>query len=240
MELGQLLDKARRIAFFGGAGVSTESGIPDFRSSQGVYEAMRAFHRSPEYLLSHDCLMDEPEVFFEYYSRFLIHPNARPNAAHKALAYLEQQGKMSGIATQNIDGLHQAAGSRAVFELHGSIHRNHCLRCHKAYSLEEIMGQMPKVPRCACGGMIRPDVTLYGEMLDDHVLHQAVSCIRRADTLIIGGTSLAVWPAAGLVDYFNGDTLIVMNKSEISADARATLVVREGIAESFQKVFPTL
>ena len=240
MHLRQTLDKAERIAFFGGAGVSTESGIPDFRSGDGVFQAMQAFGHSPEYLLSIDCLRQEPELFFKYYARFMLYPDAACNWAHRALAYLEAQGRLLGIATQNIDGLHQAAGSKRVYELHGSVHRNHCLACGKRYSLAQMLERLPAVPRCACGGMIRPDVTLYGEMLDEEVTAAAIAAIRRADTLIVGGTSLTVWPAAGLVDYFSGDTLIVMNKTPTLADAAATLVVREGIAESFRRAYPEL
>ncbi len=240
MTLRETLDRSSRIAFFGGAGVSTESGIPDFRSGDGVFRAMQAYGHSPEYLLSIDCLEEDPALFFDYYRKFLLYPNARPNAAHRALAYLEQAGRLTGLATQNIDGLHQMAGSREVYELHGSVHRNHCVACGRRYTLEEMPKISQGVPRCTCGGMIRPDVTLYGEMLDERVMQKARAAIRKADTLIIGGTSLAVWPAAGLIHDFHGDTLIVMNKSATTADGLASMLVREGIAESFAAAYPEL
>lgn len=244
-ELRQRLDAAKKIVFFGGAGVSTESGIPDFRSGDGVFQAMRQFGHSPEELLYTTCLRDDPELFFSYYFKFLLYPEAKPNAAHRALAYLEQQGKLLGVITQNVDGLHQMAGSKNVMELHGSVYRNHCARCNRKYTLEEVQERAKAkagscVPRCDCGGVIRPDVVLYGESLDEAVMEEALQAIGRADTMIVGGTSLSVWPAAGLLNYFYGDSLILINKSPTSQDYRASLLIREGIGEVFKQAYPEI
>ena len=199
--LRQWIDQSGNIVFFGGAGVSTESGIPDFRSQDGLYSQEYAY--PPETIVSHSFYMKKPEEFFRFYKNKMIVTGARPNAAHKALAKLEQQGKLKAVITQNIDGLHQMAGSREVLELHGSIHRNYCMRCGRFYGIEAVTGT-EGVPRCSCGGMIKPDVVLYEEGLDQKVLQKAVDYIRNADVLIIGGTSLAVYPAAGLIDYYEG------------------------------------
>ena len=229
--LQTIIEKSKRIAFLGGAGLSTESGIPDFRSSDGVFKAVNAYGVPPETLLSIDFFEDYPEIFYDYYKKFLIYPDAQPNNAHKALAKLESCGKLNAVITQNIDGLHQKAGSKNVYELHGSIYRNHCTKCRKFYSLDQIMS-MKGIPTCDCGGIIKPDVVLYGESLDNKVLSDSVRAIREADTMIVGGTSLAVYPAAGLIDYFRGDSLIVINLSATPRDREATLCVHERIGEA--------
>ena len=230
-QLKELTDKAKKIVFLGGAGISTESGIPDFRSNDGVFNAIRQYGYPPETLLSYRFFADYPEIFFDYYRKYLIYPDAKPNRAHLALAKLEQQGKLNAVVTQNIDGLHQAAGSRHVCELHGSVYRNHCTKCRRFYSLDQIMA-MQGVPTCECGGIIKPDVVLYGEGLDNSVVTDAIRSIREADTMIVGGTSLAVYPAAGLIDYFRGKTLIVINLSPTPRDREATLCVHEKIGEA--------
>ena len=229
--LKNVIERSRQIAFLGGAGISTESGIPDFRSADGIYRARQAYGVPPEVLLSHAFFEDCPELFFDYYRKNLIYPDAKPNNAHKALAKLETDGKLSAVITQNIDGLHQAAGSRTVLELHGSIHRNHCLKCGAFHPLE-IITEAEGVPRCPCGGIIKPDVVLYGEGLDETVLTESIRHIRRADTLIVGGTSLAVYPAAGLIDYFRGKELVLINLSSTPRDREATLCVHEKIGEA--------
>ena len=195
-QLKKVIESSRRIAFLGGAGLSTESGIPDFRSADGIYKAQTAYGHSPEVLLSHDFFWWHTEVFYDYYKKFLLYPQAQPNKAHKALAKLEADGKLTAVITQNIDGLHQAAGSKNVLELHGSVHRNYCTKCRKFYPMEYIL-ESEGVPTCSCGGVIKPDVVLYGEGLDSKTLISAVTHIQRADTLIVGGTSLVVYPAAG-------------------------------------------
>lgn len=229
--LRDILNSSRRIAFLGGAGLSTESGIPDFRSADGIYKAQKAYGFPPEVLLSHDFFMARPKTFFDYYRKFLLYPNAQPNKAHKALAKLEQMGKLTAVITQNIDGLHQQAGSRNVLELHGSVHRNYCMKCHKSYPLSYMM-ETEGVPRCECGGIIKPDVVLYGEGLEQKTLLSAVTHISRADTLIVGGTSLVVYPAAGLVDYFTGKELVLINLSTTDRDKDATLCLHEKIGEA--------
>ena len=229
--LKHLIEQSKKIVFLGGAGLSTESGIPDFRSSDGVFKAVKAYGVPPETLLSIDFFEDYPEIFYDYYKKFLIYPDAKPNKAHLALAKLEQDGKLNAVVTQNIDGLHQAAGSKHVCELHGSIYRNHCTKCRRFYSLEQIMN-MQGVPTCECGGIIKPDVVLYGEGLDNSVVTDAIRAIREADTMIVGGTSLAVYPAAGLIDYFRGDNLIVINLSPTPRDREATICVHEKIGEA--------
>ena len=229
--LKHLIEQSKKIVFLGGAGLSTESGIPDFRSSDGVFKAVKAYGVPPETLLSIDFFEDYPEIFYDYYKKFLIYPDAKPNKAHLALAKLEQDGKLNAVVTQNIDGLHQAAGSRHVCELHGSIYRNHCTKCRRFYSLEQIM-RMQGVPTCECCGIIKPDVVLYGEGLDNSVVTDAIRAIREADTMIVGGTSLAVYPAAGLIDYFRGDNLIVINLSPTPRDREATICVHEKIGEA--------
>jgi NAD-dependent deacetylase len=233
--LRQILKDTRRMAFLGGAGLSTESGIPDFRSEDGIYKAQQAYGYPPEVLLSHDFFMAKPEIFFDYYRKYLLYPNAKPNKAHYALARLEQMGKLTAVITQNIDGLHQAAGSKNVLELHGSVHRNYCMNCHKSYSMDHIR-ESSGVPRCSCGGIIKPDVVLYGEGLDEKTLVSAVTHISRADTLMVGGTSLVVYPAAGLVDYFTGRELVLINLSRTDRDREATLCLHEKIGQALEDV----
>ena len=220
--------EARAIAFFGGAGVSTESGIPDFRSTGGLYH--QEWKYPPETILSHTFYKSNPEEFFRFYRAKMLAPEAKPNAAHKKLAEWEAAGKLTAVVTQNIDGLHQAAGSKHVCELHGSVHRNYCERCGKFYGLDFILNGTG-VPRCTCGGIVKPDVVLYEEGLDQSVMNDAVDSIARADLLIIGGTSLNVWPAAGLINYFRGKRLALINKSAVARDLSAGLVITDPIGE---------
>ena len=226
--LEKLIEQSRSIVFFGGAGVSTESGVPDFRSVDGLYN--QTYDYPPEVILSHDFFVQHTEEFFRFYRDKLIVRGAKPNPAHLRLAALEKEGKLKAVITQDIDGLHQAAGSRNVLELHGSIHRNFCTRCGKSYTLDQI-AQGTGVPRCSCGAVIKPDVVLYGEGLDQMVLSRAVRSLQQADLLIVGGTSLSVYPAAGLLDYYGGRELVLINKTETPADKRATLVIRRPIGE---------
>ena len=228
--LRELIETSKRIAFLGGAGVSTESGIPDFRSEKGIFAAIKRYSYPPETLLSHDFFLKHTQRFYEYYRDMLLYPDAQPNPAHRALASLERQGKLTAVITQNIDGLHQLSGSKSVLELHGSVHRNSCLTCHKHYTLANILAQSG-VPKCTCGGTIKPDVVLYGEGLDEEVLNAALGHIRKADLLIVGGTSLAVYPAAGLIHYFRGNAVALINKSSTQMDRSATIVIRAPIGE---------
>ena len=226
--LEKLIEQSQSIVFFGGAGVSTESGVPDFRSVDGLYN--QTYDYPPEIILSHDFFVQHTGEFFRFYRDKLIVRGAKPNPAHLRLAAREKEGKLKAVITQNIDGLHQAAGSRNVLELHGSIHRNFCTRCGKSYTLDQI-AQGTGVPRCSCGAVIKPDVVLYGEGLDQMVLSRAVRSLQQADLLIVGGTSLSVYPAAGLLDYYGGRELVLINKTETPADKRATLVIRRPIGE---------
>lgn len=234
-ELTEILRNSNNIVFFGGAGVSTESNIPDFRSEQGLYNAKQNYGMSPEQMISHSFFMKDTETFFDYYKKNLIYQEAKPNKAHYALAKLEEMGKLKGIATQNIDGLHQAAGSKVVYELHGSVARNYCMDCGEFYDLDYIMdpancdGSIPKCKKCS--GIVKPDVVLYEEALDDKQITGAVDVIRNADVLIIGGTSLVVYPAAGFVNYFRGSKLVLINKSQTSFDGRADLVINDAIGK---------
>lgn len=227
-KLKQWIEESENIVFFGGAGVSTESGIPDFRSVDGLYH--QQYKYPPETMISHSFYQRNPEEFYRFYKDRMIFRDAVPNRAHRALAKLEEQGKLKAVITQNIDGLHQAAGSKEVLELHGSVHRNYCTRCGKFYSLDEVMAA-EGVPKCTCGGVIKPDVVLYEEGLDQHTLSKSVQYIRHADMLIIGGTSLVVYPAAGLIDYYQGNKLVLINKSVTSMDSRADLVLSGPIGE---------
>ncbi|MDD3231320.1 MAG: NAD-dependent protein deacylase [Oscillospiraceae bacterium] len=227
-QLQQMLDQSRHVVFFGGAGVSTESGIPDFRSTDGLYH--QKYPYPPETMLSHTFYQQHPEEFFTFYRDKMLYPNAKPNAAHKKLAELEQAGKLTAVVTQNIDGLHQAAGSKKVFELHGSVLRNYCESCRKFYPLEAIL-HSSGVPRCSCGGIIKPDVVLYEEGLDQNVMEGAVRAIAAADMLIIAGTSLVVYPAAGLIRYYRGNRLVLINQSSTSADSAAALVLHEPVGK---------
>lgn len=234
--LYDLIEASPRTVFFGGAGVSTESGIPDFRSESGIFKALEKYGRSPETLLSHTYFELRPEVFYRYYRENLLVTDAEPNPAHRALAELERRGKLSAVITQNIDGLHQKAGSQRVLELHGSIWRNHCVKCGKSYGIEAI-ADTEGVPRCECGGMIRPDVVLYEEALPWDVFDEAEEEVRGASLMIVGGTSLAVYPAAGLLSVFRGKHLVLINKSETPYDSMADLVIRDPIGNVFQAMY---
>ena len=225
--------EAQRIVFFGGAGVSTESGIPDFRGVDGLYRQKYAY--PPETILSHDFFMRKTEEFYRFYRDKMLITDARPNPAHLKLAQWEREGKLLGVVTQNIDGLHFAAGSKRVFELHGSILRNYCMDCGKFYDAAYIQ-ETTGIPRCSCGGTIKPDVVLYGESLDNDCIRGALHAIANADLLIIGGTSLSVYPAAGLIDDYRGDRLVLVNKSETPQDARADLIIRDPIGEVFAQL----
>ncbi|MDD5987176.1 MAG: NAD-dependent protein deacylase [Eubacteriales bacterium] len=234
-DLTNILQKAERLVFFGGAGVSTESHIPDFRSETGLYHAKQTYGRSPEEIISHSFFLQDTETFFDYYKNNMIYPDAEPNAAHYALARLEEMGKLQAIVTQNIDGLHQKAGSKKVFELHGSVLRNYCMDCGASYGLDYVMDEANckgHVPHCAkCGGIVKPDVVLYEESLDTAMIDGAVEAIRRADVLIVGGTSLVVYPAAGLIRYFRGDHLVLINKGSTPYDKEADLVIHDAIGK---------
>lgn len=227
-KLQEMIDKSERIVFFGGAGVSTESNIPDFRSVDGLYHQKYAY--PPETILSHTFFVRKTEAFFDFYRDKMLCLDAKPNKAHLKLAEMEQKGKLTAVVTQNIDGLHQKAGSKNVFELHGSVHRNYCEKCRKFYDAEYIL-HSEGVPRCTCGGIIKPDVVLYEEGLNNQTINGAVQAISQADTLIIGGTSLVVYPAAGLIDYFRGNHLVLINQSATNADGRADLILKEKIGE---------
>lgn len=226
--LKELVDNSNSIVFFGGAGVSTESGIPDFRSTDGLYN--QEWKYPPEVILSHTFYESNPKEFFRFYRAKMLCPDVQPNAAHKKLAEWEQQGKLKAIVTQNIDGLHQLAGSKRVYELHGSVHRNYCQRCGKFHSFEFIW-QGEGVPRCDCGGQVKPDVVLYEEGLDSATINGAVNAIAEADLLIIGGTSLNVYPAAGLINYYRGRDVVLINKSAVARDLAASLVITDPIGE---------
>ena len=232
-QLEELIAKSSNIVFFGGAGVSTESGIPDFRSVDGLYH--QKYDYPPETILSHTFFEQHTEEFYKFYRDKLIVKNARPNAAHLRLARLEAQGKLKAVITQNIDGLHQAAGSKNVFELHGSTLRNYCTRCGKFYPANFI-AESTGVPRCSCGGIVKPDVVLYEEGLDQQLLNGAVRYISQADMLIIGGTSLNVWPAAGLINYYRGNKLVLINKSTVARDLAADLVIADPIGETLAQI----
>ena len=227
-ELQKIIDDSSRIVFFGGAGVSTESGIPDFRSADGLYH--QEYKYSPEQIISHSFFLRYPEAFYEFYKDKMMYLAAKPNSAHLKLAELERAGRLLAVVTQNIDGLHQQAGSKKVYELHGSIHRNYCMKCGKFYDADFIKNS-DGVPHCECGGIVKPDVVLYEEGLDQNVTQRAVMAISMADTLIIGGTSLVVYPAAGFVDYFHGKHLVVINKSETGKNVNAELTINAPIGE---------
>lgn len=235
-DIKRVIDLSDRIVFFGGAGISTESGIPDFRSTGGLYETKQGGKYSPEQILSRDFFMAETKAFYDYYVKYMVHTNAAPNKAHQALAELERMGKLKAVITQNIDGLHQQAGSQNVLELHGSVHRNYCMACGAFYELDAIMDYKGDVPRCTCGGIIKPDVVLYQEGLNDEVLNQSVQHISEADVLIIGGTSLQVYPAAGLIQYYKGDSMILINKSPTSFDQIANYVISDSIGKVMEAI----
>lgn len=228
MTLREIVDKSNKIVFFGGAGVSTESGIPDFRSEDGLYR--QKYDVPPETMLSSDYFYAHTADFYRFYRDKMLPLSAQPNAAHQRLAQWERAGKLLAVVTQNIDGLHQAAGSKTVYELHGSIHRNHCLTCGKSYSAEYIANSAG-VPRCTCGGLIKPDVVLYGEPLDGTTVQGALEAIMAADTLIVAGTSLTVYPAAGFVDYFHGKSLVLINRDATPLDGKCSLVLHQKVGE---------
>ncbi len=241
IRLTEILRESKRIVFFGGAGVSTESGIPDFRSANGLWNEKLKMELSPEQLVSHTYFERFPKEFFDFYREKLVYPDAKPNGCHNALARLEKMGKLLAIVTQNIDGLHQAAGSKTVYELHGSVLRNYCMKCHTFYDADFVMQATPEPPHCdVCGGLVKPDVVLYEEPLDGNIMQKATDAIGRADTLIIGGTSLVVYPAAGFIRYFNGDHLVVINKTETRADRSAELVIRTPIGETMESAVAVL
>lgn len=236
LQLKQWISDSDNIVFFGGAGVSTESGLPDFRSENGIFSAISEYGYRPETILSHTFFVQNPEVFFTYYKKSLLYPDAMPNDCHKSLAKLEGMGKLKAVITQNIDDLHQKAGSKEVLELHGTLYQNYCLKCGKTFPLEYVM-QDTGITRCdACGGIVRPDVVLYEEGLPQDVLMKAVDYIRKADVLIVGGTSLNVYPAAGLLEYYKGNKLVLINKSATGYDKKANLLIDDAIGEVFQKL----
>lgn len=236
-KLKELINSHNNIVFFGGAGVSTESNIPDFRSASGLFNEKLNRNFTPEQLVSHSFFMRYPEEFFKFYKDKLIYKDAKPNNAHIALAKLEDMGKLNAIITQNIDGLHQMAGSKNVLELHGSIHRNYCTKCEKSYTLEEMLNLDGNIPYCdVCGSIVKPDVVLYEESLDNYVVNETVNTLIDADLLIIGGTSLVVYPAAGFIDYFNGDSIVLINKSITDYDSKASLVINDSIGSILSQV----
>lgn len=234
-KLSQILNESTNIVFFGGAGISTESGIPDFRSETGLYKTDNGNEYPPETMLSHTFFVEHTKDFFKFYKEKMIYPEAKPNLAHLTLAKLEKMGKLKAVVTQNIDGLHQAAGSKNIYELHGSVHRNYCTKCHTFFDLNFIL-ESKDIPECTkCGGTVKPDVVLYEEGLDDDVINASIRAIENADTLIIGGTSLAVYPAASLIDYFKGKNLILINKSSTPYDSKADLVIHDSIGKVLSK-----
>ena len=240
IRLAQILKASDNIVFFGGAGVSTASNIPDFRSAHGIFSRKLGAQLTPEQLVSHTMFVRYTDEFYDFYKKNLLYPDAEPNACHRALAELERMGKLKAVVTQNIDGLHQAAGSSKVYELHGSVYRNRCMECGKAFEMEYVY-HADGIPHCTeCGGLIKPDVVLYEEGLDQQVISGAVNAISAADTLIIGGTSLVVYPAAGLIDYFRGNHLVLINKTVTSADKDADLVINDDIASVMEQALRRL
>lgn len=235
--LKELIDSHNNIVFFGGAGVSTESNIPDFRSASGLFNEKLNRNFTPEQLVSHTFFIRYPEDFFKFYKEKLIYEDAKPNNAHIALTKLEKMGKLNSIITQNIDGLHQMSGSRNVLELHGSIHRNYCTKCGKFYNLEEMLNLGGIIPYCdECGSIVKPDVVLYEEALDNHIINETINSLNEADLLIIGGTSLVVYPAASFIDYFNGDSIALINKSTTGYDSKASIVINDSIGKVLSQV----
>jgi len=233
-QLQQILQNSKNIVFFGGAGVSTESGIPDFRSADGLYN--QKYDVPPEVMLSHDYFFEHTDKFYDFYFSKMIDLSIKPNAAHYQLAKWEKLGKVKAVVTQNIDGLHQLAGSKIVYELHGSVHRNYCLKCHKFYSGEQMVKFKGSIPNCSCGGLIKPDVVLYNEGLDNETISNAIDAISHADTLIVAGTSLTVYPAAGLIDYFRGKNLILINKDKTGREVQTTLTINEPVGKIFSQI----
>lgn len=239
-QLREFIETAKSAVFFGGAGVSTESGIPDFRSKDGLYNQhdVQFDKYQPEYLLSHSCLVNEPNVYFEFHRQKMDTRKIEPNMAHKVLARLEQEGKIDAIITQNIDGLHQKAGSKKVYEIHGSALRNYCSRCKKRYPENYIFDSKEPIPHCECGGVIRPDIVLYEEGLPEDAVNHAISAIASADLLIIGGTSLTVYPAASFINYFRGQNLVIINRDELRVKtAKNTLFIKDNIGEVFARIY---
>lgn len=232
-QLQNIIDDSKRIVFFGGAGVSTESNIPDFRSADGLYQ--QKYKYSPEQIVSHSFFVQNPEGFYEFYKEKMMFLDAKPNAAHLKLAELEEAGKLTAVITQNIDGLHQAAGSKHVMELHGSVHRNYCMKCHRFFDASYML-HSAGVPKCECGGVIKPDVVLYEEGLDNEVVSDAIRTIAEAEVMIVGGTSLAVYPAAGLLDYFRGRALVLINKGATPQDRNADLLIQKPIGQIFSQI----
>ncbi|NLY43551.1 MAG: NAD-dependent protein deacylase [Clostridiaceae bacterium] len=231
-KLRSIISGSSNIVFFGGAGVSTESNIPDFRSEKGIYQTQKNYGYRPEVMLSHSFFETHPEEFYDFYKKQMIFKDAKPNKAHLALAKLEKMGKLKAVITQNIDGLHQKAGSKNVLELHGSVYRNYCIKCKKSYSLDYVLNSPETVPRCSdCGGIVRPDVVLYEEPLDNNVLGRALYYINNADVLIVGGTSLVVYPAAGLIHYYRGNKLVLINKSDVAFDGKINLIINDSIGK---------
>lgn len=230
-KLKEAIENSSNIVFFGGAGVSTESKIPDFRSEAGLYKTKDNLSYNPEVILSHSFFMKHTKDFFDFYKSKMVYKDAMPNDAHYALAEIESQGKLKAIITQNIDGLHQRAGSKNVLELHGSIHRNYCMDCNKSYNLDYVINSKDNIPRCDCGGIIKPDVVLYEESLNMNTLDSSIHFIENADLLIVGGTSLVVYPAAGLINYFRGKTLALINKSHTAYDKKANIVINDSIGK---------
>ncbi|GAA0228295.1 NAD-dependent protein deacylase [Metaclostridioides mangenotii] len=235
-KLKELIDISNNIVFFGGAGVSTESDIPDFRSASGLFNEKLNKNFSPEELVSHSFFVMYPDVFYKFYKDKLIYKDAKPNKAHIALAKLEELGKLKAVITQNIDGLHQMAGSKTVYELHGCVHRNYCLNCNKFFDLNEMLNLEGSVPHCdECGSIVKPDVVLYGEALDNTIINNAIRAIEEADLLIIGGTSLVVYPAASFVSYYKGKDIVLINKSKTGYDGNASVVINEPVGEILYK-----
>ena len=235
-ELKKVIDESNNIVFFGGAGVSTESNIPDFRSQTGIY-SNKTYPYPAETMISHDFFYEHPKAFYDFYFHEMIYPNAKPNNAHIALAKLEEKGKLKAVITQNIDGLHQLAGSKKVYELHGSVHRNRCPRCHAFYTLDDMLKQKDGIPKCPkCNHTLKPEVVLYGEGLDMDVVEGAVQAIANADVLIVGGTSLVVYPAAGLLRYFKGSKLVLINKAQTAMDNQADIVIHDAIGKVMKEV----
>lgn len=239
-QLKEAIEQHQHIVFFGGAGVSTESGIPDFRSQAGIY-SKKQYPYPAEQMISHDFFMMHTDAFYDFYFHEMIYSKGKPNPAHIALAKLEQMGKLDAVITQNIDGLHQMAGSKEVLELHGSVHRNRCQNCHRFYDLKEMLKQQDGIPKCTyCGHTIKPEVVLYGEGLNQEVVEKSIAHIQQADMLIVGGTSLVVYPAAGLLRYFQGNTLVLINKSETSVDNQADIVIHDAIGKVMEEVMRQL
>ncbi|NEZ47338.1 NAD-dependent protein deacylase [Clostridium niameyense] len=236
-ELKDIIDNSNNIVFFGGAGVSTESNIPDFRSNKGLYKTKSNYSYPPEVMLSHSFFEEHTREFYEFYKKKLVFKDAKPNLAHLALAKLEQQGKLKAIITQNIDGLHQKAGSKNVLELHGSVYRNYCVDCNKSYDLEYVLNNKESIPKCSvCGGLVKPDVVLYEEALNMNTIYDSIKYVQNADVFIVGGTSLVVYPAANLVNYYNGKKLILINKGITSYDEQANLVIHDSIGSTLGKI----